>query len=49
MDYCKKIDAVLEKIGIRIYKNDDDENDSKMDTTTELESSSENDIKSNAD
>ncbi|KAH7637741.1 duf726 domain-containing protein [Dermatophagoides farinae] len=31
MDYCKKIDAVLEKIGIRIYKNDDDENDSKMD------------------
>lgn len=50
MDYCKKIDAVLEKIGIRIYKNDDDENDSKMDMdrTTELESS-ENDIKYNAD
>ncbi|KAH9420136.1 transmembrane and coiled-coil domain-containing protein 4-like [Dermatophagoides pteronyssinus] len=49
MDYCHKIDAVLDKIGIRIYKNDD-ENDSNMDvdTATDLEST-ENDNQSNAD
>ena len=49
MDYCHKIDAVLDKIGIRIYKNDD-ENDANMDvdTATDLEST-ENDNQSNAD
>ncbi|OTF76173.1 DUF726 domain-containing protein, partial [Euroglyphus maynei] len=51
MDYCKKIDAVLDKIGIRVYKNDaddDDDSNMEMDTTTEMETS-ENDNQSSAD